>query len=67
MLDEMESPPPTLGELKKTYLAKGEKPAVFISATNKENMDEFRKVLIKKFKKHHNQIFPNYLQNEQYY
>ena len=67
MLDEMESPPPTLGELKKTYLAKGEKPAVFISATNKENMDEFRKVLIKKVKKRHNQIFPNYLQNEQYY
>ena len=43
MLDEMESPPPTLGELKKTYLAKGGKTGCIHLATNKENMDEFKK------------------------
>ena len=67
LLEEMETPPPTLEDLKKTYLSKGEKPAVFISATQKENMEEFRQVLMKKVKKRHLQIFPNYLKDEQYW
>jgi len=66
LLEEMDNPPPTLDELKKTYFSKGEHDAVFISATEKQNMEEFRGVLMKKVKKRHNQIFPNYLEDSYY-
>lgn len=66
IMEEMDNPPPTLEELKKTYFSKGEHDAVFISATEKQNMEEFRKVLMKKVKKRHNQIFPNYLEDSYY-
>lgn len=66
IMEEMDNPPPTLDELKKTYFSKGEHDAVFISATEKQNMEEFRKVLMKKVKKRHNQIFPNYLEDSYY-
>jgi len=66
LLEEMDNPPPTLDELKKTYFSKGEHDAVFISATEKQNMEEFRDVLMKKVKKRHNQIFPNYLEDSYY-
>ena len=66
LLEEMENPPPTLEDLKKTYFSKGDHEAVFISATEKENMKEFRNVLLEKVKKRHYQIFPNYLKDSYY-
>ncbi len=66
LLEEMDNPPPTLQDLKKTYFSKGEHDAVFISATEKQNMDEFRQVLMERVKKRHYQIFPNYLQDSYY-
>jgi GTP-binding protein HflX len=66
MLEVMDNPPPTLDDLKKTYFSKGDHTAVFISATEKQNMDEFREVLMEKVKKRHFQIFPNYLQDSHY-
>lgn len=64
--EEMENPPPTLDDLKKTYIGKGEDTSVFISAVNKTNMDEFREVLMEKVKKRHFQIFPNFLKDSYY-
>lgn len=64
--EEMDNPPPTLDDLKNTYIGKGEEASVFISATNKINMDEFREVLMEKVKKRHFQIFPNYLKDSYY-
>ncbi len=64
--EEMENPPPSLDMLKKTYMAQSEHPAVFISATKKENMEEFRAKLIQMVKKRHYQIFPNYLEDSRY-
>ena len=66
LLEEMDNPPPTLEDLKKTYFSKGEHEAVFISATEKKNMEEFRQVLMEKVKKRHFQIFPNYLKDSYY-
>jgi len=64
--DEMDNPPPTLEELKNTYLGKGENSSVFISAINKDNIDEFKEVLMEKVKKRYYTIFPNYLKDSHY-
>lgn len=64
--EEMENPPPSLDMLKKTYMAQSEHPSVFISATKKDNMEEFREKLMKMVKKRHYQIFPNYLEDSRY-
>ncbi len=40
--------------------------SIFISAINKENIAEFRKMLFEKVKKHHLKIYPNYLVPEYY-
>lgn len=64
--EEMDNPPPTLDELKRTYIGKGEDASVFISAVNKTNMDEFKEVLMEKVKKRHFTIFPNYLKDSFY-
>lgn len=64
--EEMDDPPPTLDELKRTYIGKGEDASVFISAVNKTNMDEFKEVLMEKVKKRHFTIFPNYLKDSFY-
>ncbi|GHE53146.1 GTPase HflX [Roseivirga thermotolerans] len=66
MREEMDNPPPTLDELKRTYIAKGEDASVFISAVNKTNIEEFREVLMEKVKKRHFTIFPNYLKDARY-
>lgn len=66
MRGEMDNPPPTLEELKRTYIGKGEDASVFISATNKTNMDEFKEVLMEKVKARHFTIFPNYLKDSFY-
>lgn len=63
---EMDNPPPTLEELKRTYIGKGEDSSVFISATNKTNIEEFKEVLMEKVKKRHFTIFPNYLKDSHY-
>lgn len=55
---------PTLEDLKRMFIAHGEYKAVFISAENKENIDELREVLFEEVKKKHYTIFPNYLKTD---
>lgn len=64
--EEMDNPPPTLEELKNTYIGKGEHSSVFISAIEKDNIEEFRTVLMEKVKKRYYTIFPNYLKDSHY-
>ena len=47
-----------LDELKKTWMAKLNDDCLFISAKNKENIDEFREVLYKKVRELHVQKYP---------
>jgi GTP-binding protein HflX len=49
-------------QLKETYLNKGTTPTVFISAEQKENMEELWTTLIEEVTKVYYSIFPNYLQ-----
>ena len=49
----------SLEDLKQMWLAKSEEPTVFISAKNKINIDELRKVLYLEAKKIYYQRFPN--------
>ena len=51
--------PVTLEEWRKSYLAKNKNTA-FISATKKENIDDFRKQLFKESSKVYYKIFPNH-------
>ncbi|MFW6277091.1 MAG: GTPase HflX [Prolixibacteraceae bacterium] len=48
----------SLEEWKESWMAKKNVPAIFISATKKENIEEFRKLLYKEVKKIHSQRFP---------
>jgi len=48
----------TLDELKKSWYAKMENRCVFISALNKENMDEFKSMVFEEVKKIHMTRFP---------
>ncbi len=48
----------TLDELKKTWMAKEHDNCLFISAKQKENIDEFREVLYKKVRELHVQKYP---------
>jgi len=48
----------SLADLKKTWLAKQNSPCLFISATKKENIDEFKKVLYKDIRKVHAVRYP---------
>ena len=66
LLEEMDDPSLTVEELKATYLNKGENKAVFISAANRENMEELRETIITQVKKRHFKIYPNYLKNDYY-
>ena len=52
---------PTLEYLKATYIYKERSPAVFISALEKENIDEFKELLYSKVAEKHAMIFPHYL------
>lgn len=49
-----------LAYLKKTYLAQKADDVVFISAQNRENMDELRDILFKVVKDKHYAIYPNW-------
>ena len=55
-----------LEKLKESHLGNGNSDAVFISATQKDNIESLREVLLVKVKKRHFTIFPNYLKNEYY-
>jgi GTP-binding protein HflX len=61
--DEDDLTPPTkenlsLEDLENTWMAKSEYPALFISATQKENIDELRKVIYEEVKKIHIKRYP---------
>ncbi|GJM59874.1 MULTISPECIES: GTPase HflX [Persicobacter] len=68
MLEEMgqapdyeEEPQEDLIErLKRTYHGKDAQTTVFISASKKKNMDEFKKEVLRKVRERHFEIFPNY-------
>ena len=55
----------TLQEWKNSWMAKNNTPALFISATQKENIEDFKNVLYEKVKSIHSQRFPynDYLYN----
>jgi len=48
----------TLQDFKQSWMAKNNNPAIFISALNKENVDEFRTLLYDKIKALHTQRYP---------
>lgn len=48
----------SLDEWKKTWMAKSEHPSIFISATEKQNMEELRKLVYEEVKKLHVKRFP---------
>jgi GTPase len=51
-------PPPTLEDYKNSWMNKNNSPAIFISALNRENIDEFRALLYDKVKAIHTQRYP---------
>jgi len=53
-----ERPPLTLAEFKNSWMAKHNSPAIFISALNKENIEEFRSLLYEKVKAIHISRYP---------
>ncbi|MBK0403394.1 GTPase HflX [Adhaeribacter sp. BT258] len=57
---------PTLQELRATYMAKMHNPAIFISAANRQNIDELRDELFKRVEQLHMQRYPNYLPQQEY-
>lgn len=48
----------TLQDFKQSWMAKNNSPAIFISALNKENVDEFRALLYDRIKAIHTQRYP---------
>ncbi len=56
----------SLEDLKKSWISKINGTVVFISATNKTNIDELRKKLIEKVRDLHIVRYPNYLSREDY-
>ncbi len=48
----------TLNDFKQSWMAKNNSPAIFISALNKENVDEFRALLYDKIKAIHTERYP---------
>lgn len=57
-VDEEEVAPLTLADFKKTWMAHHNSPAIFISATKKENIEEFKELLYEKVKNIHVTRFP---------
>jgi len=55
---ETENPKPSLQDLMNTYMAKENAPCIFISAKNKENLNEFRQLIYDSVKKAHADRFP---------
>jgi len=50
--------PLTLDDFRQSWMAKNNSPAVFISATKKENIDEFRALLYQEVKELHTERYP---------
>jgi len=57
-LVEQQAEPLTLEDFKHSWMAKNNSPAIFISATKKENVDEFRDLLYKEVKAIHTERYP---------
>ncbi len=55
---EDQSQPITLHDFKDSWMAKNNSPAIFISATKKENVDEFRSLLYEEVKAIHTARYP---------
>jgi len=53
-----EAVPITLDDFKHSWMAKNNSPAIFISATKKENVDEFRSLLYEEVKAIHTERYP---------
>ncbi|HUH32923.1 MAG TPA: GTPase HflX [Daejeonella sp.] len=51
-------PPPTLADFKNSWMNKHNSPAIFISALNRENIDEFRALLYEQVKAIHTKRYP---------
>lgn len=51
----------SLDDWKRSWMARHNDPAVFISAANRENVDQFRKTLVSEVRKIHNVRYPNFL------
>ncbi|MGI4751064.1 MAG: GTPase HflX [Janthinobacterium lividum] len=49
---------PTLEEFEQSWMAKNNSPAIFISALNKENLEDFRKMLYEHIKAIHTERYP---------
>ncbi len=49
---------PTLEEFEQSWMARNNSPAIFISALNKENLEDFRKLLYKHVKAIHTERYP---------
>ncbi len=57
-VDNEEVPTMTLADFKNSWMAKNSSPAVFISATEKENIDELREVIYSRVKAVNEKIYP---------
>ena len=57
-IEEEEVAPLTLADFKKSWMAHHNAPAIFISATKKENVEEFKELLYEKVKTIHVSRFP---------
>jgi GTPase len=55
---EEQAQPLTLHDFKNSWMAKNNSPALFISATKKENLDEFRSLLYEEVKAIHTERYP---------
>ncbi len=58
--------PPTLEELKESYLGSDTKNTVFVSAAKEENLEELKEKLIELIAARHFQIYPNYVRPSHY-
>ena len=57
-VDHQETPKMTLVDFKRSWMAKHNSPAIFISATEKENIDEFRDAIYERVKAVNQKIYP---------
>ncbi|QNE40885.1 GTPase HflX [Hymenobacter sp. NBH84] len=56
---------PTLDQLQASYMAKMHDPVIFISAQERENIDELRALLVRKVGELHRQRYPNTLEYDE--
>lgn len=55
-----------ISQLKRSFMGKGDRKVVFISAAMKENIGELREIMTRMVREKYIRIFPNYLKNENY-